>query len=404
MEKGFFSVGLTEMNEMRSHKVVTIALLVIVLLITFTGMVCADQNVPAIPEIQGLATATGMNVQGTITETDAGAWRLDAAGIPLRGDDPSLQNYPDWALWGGYQGFLNDWNWWLLLEPDPGSLHLQDMLNAFIATPTGSRDHSAAAADLLAWLQKQGSPLTPPLQDQEVQYTTGYNDQVMAVSGQSTFAKTMTVSTGNKIAGQSNIRAGTSLQYIAIDTGRATRTEDLLLDGASQATTTSNAILCPFVTGVSPVIPAFCNIEQAGSSFDTTLTSVVTHADDRFVGTDSTFPVVLNYNINAGGITLSDGTSSPMIGSVSANLKVHVQEARNVSSIPDNINIQYQLSGVHYNPESIKVRRPRILRDFDCKRSSQQIQQVDELSVRVQPDLIPFKITFTSGTLNPDPF
>ena len=152
-------------------------------------------------------------------------------------------------------------------EADPGSLHLQDMLNAFIATPTGSRDHSAAAADLLAWLQKQGSPLTPPLQDQEVQYTTGYNDQVMAVSGQSTFAKTMTVSTGNKIAGQSNIRAGPGFQYIATDTGRATRTEDLLLDGASQATTTSNAILCPFVTGVSPVIPAFCNIEQAGALF-----------------------------------------------------------------------------------------------------------------------------------------
>jgi hypothetical protein len=79
------------------------------------------------------------------------------------------------------------------------------------------------------------------------------------------------------------------------------------------------------------VIPAYCNIEQAGSSVDTTLTSVVTHADDRFVGTDSTFPVVLNYQINAQGITLSDGTSSPMIGSVSAYLKVHVQEARNVS-------------------------------------------------------------------------
>lgn len=72
---------------------------------------------------------------------------------------------------------------------------------------------------------------------------------------------------------------------------------------------------------------------------DTTLTSVVTHADDRFVGTDSTFPVVLNYNINAQGITLSSGTSSPMIGSVSAYLKVHVQEARNQTSIPDLTNI-----------------------------------------------------------------
>ena len=141
--------------------------------------------------------------------------------------------------------------------------------------------------------RNQGSPLTPPLKDQEVQYTTGYNDQIMAVSGQSISAKTMAVSTANKIADQSNIKADTSLQYIAIDTGRATRTEDLLLDGAAQATNTSGAILCPFATSVSPVIPAYCNIEQAGSSIDTTLTSVVTHADDRFVGTDSTFPVVL---------------------------------------------------------------------------------------------------------------
>ncbi|HTY15502.1 MAG TPA: hypothetical protein VMC42_07315 [Methanoregulaceae archaeon] len=299
-----------------------------------------------------MATATGMNVQGTITETDSGALSLNAGGIPLRGDDPSIQNYPNWALWGGYKGFLSDWNWWLLEEPNPDSMHLQDMLNAMIADPNGYLKNSAAAADLLAWLQNQGSSLTPPLRDMEVQYTTGYNDQVMAVSGQSTFVKSVAVSTGNRIADQSNIKADTGLQFIAIDTGRATRTEDLLLDGAAQATNTSDAILCPFVNSVSSVIPAYCNIEQAGSSIDTTLTSVVTHADNRFVGTDSTFPVVLNYNINAQGITLSDGTSSPMIGSVSAYLKVHVQEARNASSIPDIVNI-----GASY-PDSVITQPP----------------------------------------------
>jgi hypothetical protein len=318
-----------------------------VLLIAFTCIAYADRNVKAEPEIQGLSTSTGMNVQGTITETDAGAWSVNANGIPISGADPILATYPRWASspFRTYQTFLDNWNT-IVMVYYPG-MHLQDLL-----TDQGSINvvpgYAAFAQDLMTWLQNQGSSLNPPLEDQEVQYTTGYNDQLMAVSGQSTFAKTMALSTGNKVADQSNIKADTKLQFIAIGTGRATRTEDLLLDGVAQATNTSSAILCPFATSVSPVIPAYCNIEQAGSSFDTTLTSVVTHADDRFVGTDSTFPVVLNYQINAQGITLSDGTSSPMIGSVSAYLKVHVQEARNISTavgpISDTIPSTYTLN------------------------------------------------------------
>jgi hypothetical protein len=314
--------------KIKSHNAGAIALLVIVLLIAFTGMVYADRNVPAEPEIQGLATSTGMNVQGTITETDSGAWSVNANGIPLSGNDPVVASYPNWANthWGSYQNFLNTWNHDSTFTA-PGET-LWDYLNWW-----GTVGEDPGSNDLITWLQNQGSPLNPPLKSLEVQYTTGYNDQVMAVSGQSTFSKAVAVSTANKIADQSNIKADTNLQYIAIDTGRATRTEDLLLDGAAQSINTSGQILCPFATSVSPVIPAFCNIEQAGSSVDTTLTSVVTHADDRFVGTDSTFPVVLNYQINAQGITLSDGTSSPMMGSVSAYLKVHAQEARNASYV-----------------------------------------------------------------------
>lgn len=323
------------MTIIKSHNAGAIALLVLVILFAFSCITGADRNVPAEPQIQGLSTSTGMNVQGTITETDAGAWSVNANGIAISGDDPILAKYNGWnpsdPRFDNLQDFVDYWHIWKStnnpLWPYGQTLQLQDMLNYIIQNDWNGE--SADAQALLTWLQNQGSPLTPPLEDQEVQYTTGYNDQLMAVSGQSTLAKTMAVSTGNRIADQNNIRADTSLQFIAIDTGRATRTEDLLLDGAAQASNTSSAILCPFATSVSSVIPAYCNIEQAGSSIDTTLTSVVTHADDRFVGTDSTFPVVLNYNINAQGITLSDGTSSPMIGSVSAYLKVHVQEARN---------------------------------------------------------------------------
>ena len=192
--------------------------------------------------------------------------------------------------------------------------------------------------DSLAWTSASNDStqiaIAPgaPLADQQVQYTTGYNSQYSGVSGQTTFVKSMAVGTGNKIADQSNVAAHTDIQFIAIDTGRATNSEDILLDGVANSTTTADAILCPFATSVSTVIPPYCNIVQAGSSFDSTLTSTVTNANDRFVGTDSTFPVTLNYNVASKGITLSDGTSSPMIGSAAAYLKVHVQEARNTST------------------------------------------------------------------------
>jgi hypothetical protein len=302
-----------------------------VILLVFTCIVYADRNVPAMPEIQGLSTSTGMNVQGTITETDSGAWSVNDNGIPISPTDPSLANFP----WSQYGHSWQDWQDTMAedqaLFPALKDAHLLDWINWLIKNDPDTNEVTMFKA-LLTWTQNHGSSLNPPLNDQEVQYTTGYNDQVMAVSGQSTFTKSIAVSTSNKIADQSNIKADTNLQYIAIDTGRATRTEDLLLDGAAQSIDTSEQILCPFAGSDSSGMPPYCNIEQSGSSLDSTLTSVVTHADDRFVGPDSTLPVVLNYRINAQGITLSDGTSSPMIGSVSAYLKVHIQEARNVTT------------------------------------------------------------------------
>jgi hypothetical protein len=171
-----------------------------------------------------------------------------------------------------------------------------------------------------------------PLTDSKVQYTTGYNAAYSGVSGQTTYVKSMAIGTGAKIADASNVAAHTDIQFIAIDTGRATNSEDILIDGVANSTATADAILCPFATSVSAVIPPYCNIVQAGSSFDSTLTSTVTNANTRFVGTDSTFPVTLNYNVASKGITLSDGTSSPMIGSAAAYVKVHVQEARNTTT------------------------------------------------------------------------
>jgi hypothetical protein len=245
----------------RRKKMKTIGIIVAAMvLVALTGVVLADRNIPAVPEIQGISTSTSIQAQGTVTETDSLAWTT-AANMST-----NAQNS---------QG---------------------------IGAPLGSH---------------------------VVQYTTGYNAAYSGISGQTTFVKSMAVGTGNKIADQSNVAAHTDIQFIAIDTGRATNSEDILLDGVANDTNTANAILCPFATATSVVIPPYCNIVQAGSSFDATLTSTVTNANDRFVGTDSSFPVTLNYNVASKGITLSDGTSSPMIGSAAAYLKVHIQESRN---------------------------------------------------------------------------
>lgn len=70
-------------SKIKSYNVGVIALLVIVSLIAFTGMVYADSGVNATPEVQGLVTGTSSNVQGTLTETDSGAWTTtyDPSGI-----------------------------------------------------------------------------------------------------------------------------------------------------------------------------------------------------------------------------------------------------------------------------------------------------------------------------------
>jgi len=189
-------------------KKIGLMIVIMVIFLALAGIVSAERNIPAVPEIQGISTSTSVQAQGTVTETDSLAWTTASNG--------STQ-----------------------LPMDPGA----------------------------------------PLKVSQVQYTTGYNAQYSGVSGQTTFVKSMAVSTANKIADQSNVAANTNIQFIAIDTGRATNSEDILLDGVANSTDGASAILCPFSAASASIIPPYCNIVQAGSSFDSTLTSTVTSAN-----------------------------------------------------------------------------------------------------------------------------
>jgi hypothetical protein len=342
--------------ELKSHNAGALALLTLALITAVTCIAYADTGVKAVPEIQGLATITASNVVGTVTETDSGVWSLT--------NDPTTYYVFTWAPDFGVIFFPDQIQQLIAAGGSigPNSLSIPSNLldQQVVGTPSGY-----TWADLMANVAsgpvtetiQSGGLHTGVLDPGQVQYTAGYNDQYVGVSGQQTFAKSMALSTANKIADQSNIKANTNIQFIALDTGRATRSEDLFLDGAAQAQDSSSLILCPFANANPGIIPAFCNIEQAGSAFDTTLTSTVTSADTRFIGTEATIPVVLNYNINAQGITLSDGTSSPMIGSVSAYLKVHTQEARNESVISGGLLNPFSGQTLYSFPDTINPQK-----------------------------------------------
>ncbi len=191
-------------------------------------------------------------------------------------------------------------------------------------------------SESLAWTIVNNGPInSPPLgsigTQGEVQYTTGYNQNVMAVSGLTQYNKAFSVDTANKIADASNVKVATNVQFIAVDTGRMTFSEDILLDGVGNASETAAAMLCPFGAASSTFIPDFCNIVQAGSSMDVTLVSAETSASDRFVAATADVPNTLAYSIAAKGMTVDD-TTIPAMGTVSAFMKVHIMEARGDSS------------------------------------------------------------------------
>jgi len=215
-----------------------------------------------------------------------------------------------------------------------GVVMADQVVNATLETQTISTTTSVIADGVvmdnagLAWSLSNDVLNNPPLGAGEVQYTTAYDASTVAQAGSTTFVKTMAIDTRNKVLGQSNVKADTAVTFIATaDGGNIVGSENLMIDGAGNVTTASDRMLCPFSSQPVDQIPAYCNIVQAGSKYDLTVGSVTTAANDKFVGTDATAPVVLNYAINVKPYGTSAG-QIPAIGAVSAYVKAHIQEAR----------------------------------------------------------------------------
>ena len=89
--------------------------------------------------------------------------------------------------------------------------------------------------DALAWtLSNQSILAIPPLDENQIVYTTAYDANVVAQAGKTTLVKTMAVDTRNKVVSQSNVKADTGTTFIlTADGGNIAGSENLLIDGAA---------------------------------------------------------------------------------------------------------------------------------------------------------------------------
>jgi hypothetical protein len=203
-----------------------------------------------------------------------------------------------------------------------------------MTTTTNIADGLVMETDALTWsisnmsLAIPTTDGTPMLKTGQIQYTTAYDANIIGQAGQTTLVKTMAIDTRNKVVSQHNVKADTSVTFIATaDAGNIVGTENIMLDGAGQNTTASDRMLCPFSAYPVDIIPAYCNIIQMGSKYDLVVGSVVTSASDPFVANDATVPVDMNYLINVKPYGTSEG-QIPAMGSAMAYVKLHIQEAR----------------------------------------------------------------------------
>jgi hypothetical protein len=94
----------------------------------------------------------------------------------------------------------------------------------------------------------------------------------------------------------------------------------------------TGVVMADQITSMYSSSSGYCNIVQTGSSYDLTVGSVTTSANEKFVGADATIPVVLNYAINVKPYTTASGTQVPATGSAMAYVKAHIMDGNNFNT------------------------------------------------------------------------
>jgi hypothetical protein len=330
-------------NDLKPSKFGVITLLLFGMVIVSTGIVCADQPVPATPETQTLSTITTADVVGIAMETDAGVWTTtslpnvlaftgNGSAGPLDPEDlAQLIAAGGSIVPSSIPGFFTQ-----IVIP-------KELLSQYIPSSSGTVtwqmfiDNYLIGAKGYTQVNGYGGIHTGVLHPAQIQYTTAYDANIVAQAGHTVLTKSMNIDTRNKVISQSNLNVKTGLTFAATaDGGNVVGSENIMLDGAGNYTPASDRMLCPFSAYPVDQIPAYCNIVQAGSKYDLTIGEVTTNANDRFIGTDATNPVVLNYDINVKPYGSSQ-VMIPAMGSAMAYMKAHIQEARTNTSKAEDI-------------------------------------------------------------------
>jgi hypothetical protein len=169
-----------------------------------------------------------------------------------------------------------------------------------------------------------GLPATPALVAPGAIYESTYSEDTQTQGvGLMLYDKEMDVETSGQISGQWNVEATKQIAFIGIDGASVVSTDNIMVDGAAQNKTTSEAVICPFASAVTEQFPAYCNRAQAGSTIDMTVANVRTTTTDRFVMPSADHPVELNHDLRVTELV----TDVPSIGFASAYMDVLIQEA-----------------------------------------------------------------------------
>jgi hypothetical protein len=244
------------------------AFAVLALAVLVVGMAAAVNPIPATAETQGISTTTGVVVLGTMTNTESvvmTASNQDVRGVPLNSYVP-------------------------LLDED-----------------------GVPVPDNYVW-------------DPETQSVMSYTESILADNGYSEFNTMQSMETGNRVANQNNFASTEQFDYVSFEDamGRATTSESILLDLASQGGIAANRFICPFGTGDAGLLPAYCNVYEMGSSFSGSQVSMLTTANERHIARSADVPTTVNYAVGLSGT-----------GSAAAWINAHVQEGRSPTNMYD---------------------------------------------------------------------
>jgi len=184
---------------------------------------------------------------------------------------------------------------------------------------------------------------TTQLWTPETQYTMSYSEQTMADNGYTEWDKVVSLDTGNQVANQNNFEATTQFDFVSFEDafGRATFSESLLLDAASQGSSAGDSMMCPFSTGDNGFIPAYCNVVEMGSSFTGSSVSMITRANERHVSSSADVPVGMQYSVSLSGV-----------GSAAAWINAHIMEGRTGNVFDRGLNGGITYDDMFYNPDT----------------------------------------------------